>query len=162
MTLTTPETLAPSVATPILDDAAADLLDAMWTRKRTGFSRDSQVEKVTEYEQMLADLNARRITPRSVIGSGYKQPTKIARQWLTQSIGEAKAALATNGRTIAVNVSNTRGALRESGVTHMLADHMPTFGINDDGTEVAVSCACGHVTPVLSPCAAVHAWSVHA
>lgn len=159
-TLTAP---APSAATPILDDATNALLDAMWAGERSGFSKSRTEERVAEYVQMLDDLNARRITPAKVIGSGYKKPMTLARRWLNQQITENRVALATNGRTLSVNIANARHALRENGGQPMLADHWPTFGLGDtDDTQMAVGCSCGHTTAVLPPADALTAWSVHA
>lgn len=163
MTLTTPETFSPSVETPILDAAANTLLDAIWRGEGSGFSKERCEARRAEYVQMLADLNARRITPARVIGSGYKKPMTLARQWINQQITAATIALATDGRTESVNIANTRHALYNNGGHRMLSDHWPTFGMSDtDTTQMAVGCSCGHTTAVTTPADALTAWSTHA
>lgn len=52
-------------------------------------------EEVSRYQEMLSDLNARRITPRSVIGTGYKGNTrKIAEAWINERLEDARRKLA--------------------------------------------------------------------
>lgn len=44
------------------------------------------IAEITDYTTMLADLDAKRITPRSVVGGGYKNGRLVARAWIINTI----------------------------------------------------------------------------
>lgn len=49
------------------------------------------ITDLKEYEQTLENLLAKRIKPATVVGTGYKNPRKVAIEWLTKCIGEYRA-----------------------------------------------------------------------
>lgn len=81
-------------------------LDAMWWGDALGWSEHQLAHDLASYRRDLANLEAGRITPRSVIGTGYKSPKTVARRWLTQRIEATVEALATRGRSHAINRTN--------------------------------------------------------
>lgn len=89
----------------LTDDQTAHI-EAIWRGEATGFSEQKLRRNLAEHEQMLADLNARRIRPEKVIGKGHKKPTALARDWLTRQIEQNRMDVATRGRTNSVNRHN--------------------------------------------------------
>jgi len=53
--------------------------------------KENNIEELKEYEQILEDLIAKKIKPSTVIGIGYKNPRKVAIEWLEERIKEYQA-----------------------------------------------------------------------
>lgn len=90
-----------------------DWYESIWRGEVQGFGEQHCTDALAEYRQDLVDLNAKRITPRRIIGAGRKRPLTAARQWLTDQIAEYETALATRGRNLSVNQYNVRSYLRQ-------------------------------------------------
>lgn len=78
--------------------------------------KENNIEELKEYEQILEDLIAKKIKPSTVIGIGYKNPRKVAIEWLEERIKEYQAIV--NGTAIhsvikANYESHIRKAIRE-------------------------------------------------
>ena len=88
--------------------------DSIWTGRTDGFSEAMVRANLQEHTAMLAGLRAGTVTPRSVIGTGYRKGAsrRIAEDWLTNQIAADEGAIATRGRSHVVNQSNVRYRLR--------------------------------------------------
>jgi hypothetical protein len=53
--------------------------------------KENNIKELKEYRQTLEDLLAKKIKPSKVIGTGYKNPRKVAITWLEQRIRDYKA-----------------------------------------------------------------------
>lgn len=121
-------------------DAAAHF-DLIWTAQAGGFDKAHLETRLDEYRVMSAALEAGRITPAKIIGSGYKKPKTLARAWLAQQINELERDLATQGRTNSVNIANVRHAAPSG---HPLKDHLPAWKRDDKyGHLFKLTCSCG-------------------
>ena len=69
-----------------------------------GFSVSDLQSRLTEYERDLADVQANRKTPRSIVGRGGTKKEAIS--WLQGRIVELNRALADGGFSYSVNASN--------------------------------------------------------
>jgi hypothetical protein len=120
--------------------------DAIWNGTAGGFSREKLQEGLAESEQMLEDLEAGRITPRRVIGNGYKKPKTVAREYLHRVIAQGRRDLATEGRTDCTNIANVRFRLCEQyGWDSVPAKHrvsVTTDRVNISNTLWKLSCTC--------------------
>lgn len=109
-------------------DAAVAHYESIWAGETTGFGKETLVKDLEENRQSRADLDARRIPPRSVIGTGYRGNTrKGAEVWLDKQRAEIEQALATRGRSESVNKSNVRSRLRDVITT--------TLGVDPENRE---------------------------
>jgi len=100
---------------PVLDPAECEpLFDAMWKGERMGFSEKQIRDSLASHERDLVLVQAGRIRPHKIIGTGYKQPKKLAIQWLTDQIAECKRDLASRGRTHTVNACNVAYVIRNA------------------------------------------------
>ena len=97
---------------PVWTPAAEAHFDAMWNGEATGRSEAQMRESLADLEQMREDLEARRIPPRKVIGTGYKQPRQVAFEYLDSTIEQYERDLASKGRTSGVNVANVKHKFR--------------------------------------------------
>lgn len=58
-------------------------------REIAPYLTDQDIEDgINTYQNMLQDLRKRKITPRSVIGTGYTNPRKTAEEWIQNRIYE--------------------------------------------------------------------------
>lgn len=87
---------------------AIEHFERIWRGEAEGFSEAKIAASLAEHEKDLTDLNAGRIPPRRIVGTGYKNPRKVAMQWLTEQIEKDRQALATRGRSDTVNRGNVR------------------------------------------------------
>jgi hypothetical protein len=93
---------------------ADEHLDAIWAGNETGFSHDTSVSELALIRDLRTDLANKVITPRSIIGTGYRGNTrKYANDNLDQAEARWVRAIETNGRSVGVNVSNARGRLQK-------------------------------------------------
>lgn len=74
-----------------------ELYDEIWLGEAGGLSEEKCINAIGEYGQLLDDLINHRITPRSIVGTGYKQPREVAFQWLARQIVEYSHELVTHG-----------------------------------------------------------------
>ena len=51
-------------------------------------NKENSFKKLHEYEQLLINLELKKIKPSSIIGTGYKYPKKSAIDWLNKCIVE--------------------------------------------------------------------------
>lgn len=91
--------------------------EAIWTGAATGFSESKLRGDLAGDRQALADLHAHRITPRSVVGTGYKNGRKVAVEYLTKRIADGERDVESRGRTNSVNQSNVHCGLRKAAGT---------------------------------------------
>lgn len=140
-----------------------DLFDAIWRGETNGFSHEQLVASLAESERTLEDLEAGRITPRRVIGNGYKKPKTVAREYLHRVIADARRDLATEGRTNDVNLANVRFRLCEQyGWDHEAAAHRvtpKTDRVQVTNTLWSLTCMCGDSEYGYTP-ADVTAWGM--
>jgi hypothetical protein len=89
-------------------------LERIWTGEpgTNGHSEADTLHELDYQRGLLADLAARRITARRIIGTGHKNPGKVAREYVEGRIAAAEADLASRGRTNSTNVSNAYGYAR--------------------------------------------------
>lgn len=90
-----------------------ELFERIWTTNEGGFGEAYYRDDLARLITMRAQLEAKQIPPRRVVGTGYKNPRKVAFEYLDSQIAKAREALATRGRSCFVNQSNVRVALRE-------------------------------------------------
>lgn len=135
-----------AVAPLVLHDATTDAyFDAIWRGERQGFGLDHRTRALAENQRLLDDLNAKRITPASIVGRGVAKPLTTARAWLTDRIEQDKAALITHGRLCVLNRGNVASWMREDGHTdHPFLAHRLTFTTSTKyGHLWTASCGCG-------------------
>jgi hypothetical protein len=75
------------------------------------FSEKYAVNELAELELDLRRLNDGKISPTKIIGSGYKNPKKVAQEWLQSQIKKQKSIIETNGLSNKTNHSNFRHEL---------------------------------------------------
>ena len=63
------------------------------TEMSNGYTIQELEEKLSYYVQMKDDLANGLITPRKVVGTGYKNARKVANEWLDGVIAETKVAI---------------------------------------------------------------------
>lgn len=85
-----------------------ELFERIFTGELNGYSEADLTAQLERYTITLAALNAKRITPASIIGSGVKSPMTTARSFCQNMIDEATTGLATRGRSVATNQANVR------------------------------------------------------
>lgn len=84
-------------------------LELIWKGEEAGFSEDSIKMMLRQNEDLREGLLDGRVRPRDVIGTGYRGDTrKLANRYLDENKAKLEEALATRGRSDAVNVSNAR------------------------------------------------------
>lgn len=88
--------------------------DAIWSGQANGYSEEILRANLADLTATLNGLRAGTVTPRQVVGTGYKKGRArvVAEEWLTNQIAADEAAIATRGRSHAVNQSNVRYRLR--------------------------------------------------
>lgn len=84
----------------------SDHFEKIWAGEEEGLSEAQACKELAGNKQALKDLLAGRITPGSIVGSGYKNPKKIAVEYLTRVIEEYSRAIETRGRSYSINVAN--------------------------------------------------------
>lgn len=84
----------------------AAYLAAIWSGQENGRDAAQARMELSDYETTLAGLNAGTVRPSTVIGTGYKRPKTLAREWLSKQIEWRKATLATDGLIDPVNLGN--------------------------------------------------------
>ncbi len=90
-------------------------LERIWEGEETGFSEESIKLMLQSNESMRKGLLVGNVKPRDVIGTGYRGNTrKLANDYLDANKAKLEEALATRGRSDAVNVSNARHHHRAS------------------------------------------------
>ena len=68
-----------------------------WTSKR-GLLREAPTRKERlEYIRLLNDFMAGHVKPSVVVGTGYKNPRKVAERWIKQKIKDLIHTIATRG-----------------------------------------------------------------
>jgi hypothetical protein len=75
------------------------------------FSEKYAVNELAELELDLRRLNDGKISPIKIIGRGYKNPKKVAQEWLQSQIKKQKSIIETNGLSNKTNRSNFRHEL---------------------------------------------------
>jgi hypothetical protein len=75
------------------------------------FSEKYAVNELAELELDLRRLNDGKISPTKIIGKGYKNPKKVAQEWLQSQIKKQKSIIETNGLSNKTNHSNFRHEL---------------------------------------------------
>ena len=88
----------------------------------TYLCKENNIEELKQYEQTLADLLVNVIKPSSVVGIGYKNPRKVAIDWLGERIEEYQAIV--DGTKIHSVIranydSSIRKAIREGTIENM-------------------------------------------
>lgn len=88
--------------------------DAIWSGETVGYSEEILRTNLADLTATLEGLRAGTVTPRQVVGTGYKKgrARAVAEEWLTNQIAAQEAAIATRGRSHGVNQSNVRARLR--------------------------------------------------
>lgn len=89
-----------------------DHFEKMWAGKANGLSEEGAISSLNSGKRSLEDLLAGKITPGSIVGSGYKNPKKVATEYLTKKIKEYTRAVETKGRSYSVNVANAEYVTR--------------------------------------------------
>lgn len=118
-----------------------DHFEAIWRGEATGFGEEKIRQGLARDEQMLADLNAKRITPRKVVGPGVAKPLTTARAWLTGQIEQGKRDLVTRGRTNSVNIANVVYAMPAD---HPAKQHRVAVTPSSDYPHLfQIGCGCG-------------------
>lgn len=128
--------------TTITDTLIRDLFDAIWSGDTNGFSEAKVRVTLDENRRLLDDLNAKRITPRRIVGPHMRSPLTTARAYLTQTIAEAERDLAAEGRTNSVNIANVIHRLPAG---HPAKGHRVHSTANGSGYAhlFRLVCACG-------------------
>jgi len=85
-----------------------EFLDKAWAGEINGFSREKVTENYNRHLELKDKLSKGEISPAKIIGSGYKNPKRIAMEWLDSQIKEEARALETKGRNLSVNISNAK------------------------------------------------------
>lgn len=86
-----------------------DYLERIWREEAPGFSEESLKLMLQSNEMMRRGLVHGNVKPRDVIGTGYRGNTrKMANDYLDANKAKIEEALATRGRSDAVNVSNAQ------------------------------------------------------
>ena len=70
------------------------------------FSKKYALNELAEFELDLRRLEDGKISPSKIIGTGYKNPKKIAKEWLESQIKKQKSIIETNGLSNKINYSN--------------------------------------------------------
>jgi len=68
-----------------------DYADNIFNNPEHPLSRANTLKELHEYERLLTALALRKIKPSSIIGTGYKNPKKLAFEWLNEKISEHRA-----------------------------------------------------------------------
>lgn len=89
--------------------------EAIWEGREQGCSKETFESRLAENRKRLEQLAAGTISPTKIVGSGYRNPKKVAREWVENQLRETERALATRGRSDGVNIANAEYRLRESG-----------------------------------------------
>lgn len=89
-----------------IDPKIETAFEQMWNDPGFGFGEAKIKEKIEEYEKLQDELEGRRITPTKIIGSGYKNPRRVAHEYLESSLQELRESLDTRGRSHSVNIAN--------------------------------------------------------
>jgi hypothetical protein len=88
-----------------------ELYAAIWRGERNGYSQAKVTELLAHDRQLLEDLNAKRITPYSIMGAQLRNPLTTARNFLLEQIAYWERALECGGTNLSVNAVNVRIAL---------------------------------------------------
>lgn len=80
---------------------------------RNPWSKPYQEHAIREAQSLREQLEAKQITPSKLIGTGYRNPRKLAFEYLDRREAEAKKALETEGRNLVASRFSMR-RLREA------------------------------------------------
>lgn len=63
------------------------------TIQRVTYTREQMQGNLESAKKLLAELDAKQVSPRSIIGTGYVNPRKQAYEYLNRQIGRYEMAL---------------------------------------------------------------------
>ena len=66
----------------------SDYADNIFNNPEHPLSRANTLKELHYYERRLTDLALRKVKPSEIIGTGYKNPKKLAFEWLNERITE--------------------------------------------------------------------------
>jgi len=91
--------------------------DDMWEGRTPGggFSKEKLQADVESSRALLEGLNAGRVKPSTVVGAGYRNAGKVARDYLENTLARLERDLATHGRSNSVNIANAEYRHRHGG-----------------------------------------------
>lgn len=76
------------------------------TGNRQGLSLERQKAKLLNYKADLIGVRDGTVAPKKIIGTGYKNPKKVAISWLEREIAELEADISTNSFSNTINLGN--------------------------------------------------------
>lgn len=90
-----------------------DIFETIWTTDVGGHGAVTTVREIDRYKDMRAQLADGRMSPRDIIGGGYRGNTrKLANEWIDRQQAMFERALVTRGRNLTVNAANVDYRLR--------------------------------------------------
>lgn len=96
-----------------IDGDAEAYFESVWNDPEHSFGESSTRKKLQGNTSNLAALESGAVKPSAIVGSGYKNPKKVAKQYLEQERETLENALRTRGRSQSVLVSNANYRLRQ-------------------------------------------------
>lgn len=94
--------------------AAEEYFESVWNDPTHVYGEKKLHEEKQELARLTVGLEEGRVTPAKIIGSGVKNPKKLARQYLQRQTESVNRALETRGRSNGVLSSNANGAVRRA------------------------------------------------
>lgn len=90
-----------------------DFMAEIASHKQQGFPLADLMDSYNEAQQDLIAVRAGTIVPSKIVGTGYKNPKKVAIAWLEERIATLRESIKSGGILDAVNLGNYNNYLRE-------------------------------------------------
>lgn len=88
--------------------------DRIWDGETPGDSREDVEKSITRSRADLESVLAGTTPPSRIVGRGYRNAKKVAVEYLQGQVAEGERALATDGRSNALNINNARYRARQN------------------------------------------------
>ncbi len=90
-----------------------ELYEEIWQGQAQGLNYNRAIEELNELQTLERGLENKTIRPSKIIGTGYKNPRKVAYSWINKQRESLLMAIATDGRSSLLNQGNVQYRLKQ-------------------------------------------------